>query len=93
MQSMRGGSMARWTQRRKQYQQRRNAFLLLTLSGAIRSADVEVPYFRERRLRKQSGGNSGADLEPHVKQSIWFMDLRKLFSPNASATSRGSKVA
>ena len=89
----RGDAMTRWMQRRKRYQQTRNAFLLLTISGAVRSADVEVPYFRERRLRKQSGGNSGADLEPHVKQSIWFMDLRKLFSPNASATSRGSKVA
>lgn len=85
--------MSQWTQRRKQYQQRRNAFLLLTLSGAIRSADVEVPYFRERRLRRQAEGNSGADLESRVKQSIWLMDLRKLFSHNASATSRGQKVA
>jgi hypothetical protein len=33
--------MTRWTRYRQRYQRRRNAFLLLTLSGAIRQADVE----------------------------------------------------
>jgi hypothetical protein len=73
--------MSRWTQYRDQYRRRRNAFRLLTMSGAIRSADVEVPYFRERRAGEVGrGGNSVADL---AAQSIWSMDLRRLFCSKA----------
>jgi hypothetical protein len=46
----RGDAMSRWMQRRRGYERKRNAFLLLTLSGAVRSADVEIPYSRERRV-------------------------------------------
>jgi hypothetical protein len=68
--------MSRWLLYRKHYQQRRNAFLLLTLSGAIRPADVEVPYCRERRLAKPS--NVVVDPVPKPQQSIWCMDIREL---------------
>ena len=40
--------MSRWALYRQRYQRRRNAFILFTLSGAIRSADVEIAFFRER---------------------------------------------
>ena len=39
--------MSRWTQYLERYERRRNAFLLLTLSGAIRPAEVEAPCFAE----------------------------------------------
>jgi hypothetical protein len=68
--TIRGDAMSRWMQYRERYQQKRNAFLLLTLSGVIRSADVEVPYFRGT----MAGGLGQAE------HSIWSMDLRHLFS-------------
>ena len=40
--------MSRWAQYRERYTRRKNAFLLLTLSGTIRSADAELAYCRER---------------------------------------------
>ena len=76
--------MLGWTERRRKYQQRRNAFRLLTLSGAIRSADVELSYCRETMIptqgnRRHSAGNSIAPGE----HSIWTMDIRELFFKNA----------
>ncbi|HKU51392.1 MAG TPA: hypothetical protein VJQ25_02910, partial [Nitrospira sp.] len=68
--------MTRWLQRRKRYQQTRNAFLLLTISGAVRSADVEVPYCRERRVAMPS--KPVPDTPGKAKPSIWSMDLREL---------------
>ena len=68
--------MTRWMQRRKRYQQTRNAFLLLTISGAVRSAHVEVPYCRERRVAMPS--KAVADALMKAKPSIWSMDLREL---------------
>jgi hypothetical protein len=76
--------MSRWTLYRQRYQRKRNAFLLLTLSGAIRSADVEVPFLRERRFKgSQKEALSTTDALADTKQSIWSMDLRQLFSQNA----------
>ena len=66
--------MSRWTQYRERCQRRRNAFLLLTMSGVIRSADMEVPYFR----REMAGGPAS-----RAEQSIWSLDLRNLFSKKA----------
>jgi hypothetical protein len=43
--------MTRWTRYRVRYQRKRNALLLLTMSGAIRSADVEVPFLRGKALQ------------------------------------------
>jgi hypothetical protein len=34
--------LARWRRYRNQYQRKRNAFLLLTLSGVVRAANVEL---------------------------------------------------
>ena len=87
--------MSRWTQRRKKRQQRRNAFLLLTLSGAIRPADVELPYGRERMLARPGSRRHSADNPmPRGEHSIWTMDLRQLFFKNAyrpmSVTSKNS---
>jgi hypothetical protein len=76
--------MSQWTERRKKYQQRRNAFLLLTLSGAIRSADVELPYCRERMMARPAGPrHSAGNAIPRGEHSIWTMDLRQLFFKNA----------
>ena len=76
--------MSRWTLYRKEYHRRQNALLLLTLSGTIRSGDVEVPYLRETRFRGlRSAGSSTADPVPQVEQSLWSMDLRQIFSKNA----------
>ena len=72
----RGDAISRWMLSRKRYQKRRNAFLLLTLSGAIRPADVELPYCRERRLAKPS--NAGTDAVPEAEPSLWSMDIREL---------------
>jgi len=44
--------VSRWTLYRDRRQRKRNASLLLMLSGAIRSADVELPYF-------ERGANDG----------------------------------
>jgi hypothetical protein len=63
--------MSRWKQRRKRYEQKRNAFLLLTLSGAVRSADVEVPYCRERRLAKASHMVDGHHSAGLSKGVLW----------------------
>ena len=68
--------MTRWMQRRKRYQQTRNAFVLLTISGVVRLADVEVPYCRERRVAKRS--NPVTDPVPNAKPSIWSVDIREL---------------
>ena len=68
--------MSRWMQRRRRYEKKRNAFLLLTLSGAVRSADVEIPYSRERRFAKPS--NVGGHAIPKAEPSIWSMDIREL---------------
>ena len=76
--------MSRWTLYRQRYRQRRNAFLLLTLSGAIRSAEVEVSFLRERRFTgPRKGATSTADALPPAEQTIWSMDLRQLFSKHA----------
>ena len=74
--------MTRWMQRRKRYQQTRNAFLLLTISGAVRSADVEVPYCRERRVAMPS--SAVKDAVAKAKPSIWSMDLRELIFTKAT---------
>lgn len=72
--------MSRWMQYRERYQRKRNAFRLLTMSGAIRSADVEVPYLRETRFKgRRSGGSSTVNPVPQVAQSIWTMDLKQRF--------------
>jgi hypothetical protein len=68
--------MSRWMQGRRRYEKKRNAFLLLTLSGAVRSADVEIPYSRERRFAKQS--NFASNPVPSAEPSIWSMDIREL---------------
>src|SRR5688572_33136724 len=72
----RGDTMSRWMQRRRHYEKKRNAFLLLTLSGAVRSADVEIPYSRERRVAKQS--NFASNPVPSAEPSIWSMDISEL---------------
>jgi hypothetical protein len=78
--------MSRWMLYRQKYQRRRNALLLLTLSGAIRSADVEVSFLRERRFSgPRKGATSTADALPHAGQSIWSMDLRRLFSKHVQS--------
>jgi hypothetical protein len=72
--------MSRWTQYRERYRRKRNAFVLLTVSGVIRSADMEVPFLRETRCSGRGRGlNSSAEAE---HPSIWSMDLRQLFSRN-----------
>ena len=77
--------MSRWTRYRQLKQRKRNAFVLLTMSGAIRSADVEVPFLRETRCSgPRRGLSSTADGIPQAEHpSIWSMDLRQLFSRNA----------
>jgi hypothetical protein len=71
--------MSRWMLYRKRYQRKRNALLLLTLSGSIRPADVEVPYYRERMASEVRGrASSVLDPIPKVERSIWFMDIREL---------------
>jgi hypothetical protein len=84
--------MSRWTEYRNRRQQKRNAFVLLTLSGAIRSADVEIPYLRELRVEKQTTRKLDAVLAPQVKQSICSMDLKDLFSKGNSQR-RGERAA
>ena len=84
--------MSRWAQYRERYTRRKNAFLLLTLSGTIRSADVELAYCRERLAtgtgRRQCSALDGG----REKQSIWAMDLRQLFLKRAyRQPSKGSK--
>jgi hypothetical protein len=69
-------------QRRRGYEKKRNAFLLLTLSGAVRSADVEMPYSRERRFAKQS--NFASNPVPKAEPSIWCMDIKELVFRKAS---------
>jgi hypothetical protein len=73
--------MSRWTLYRKQHQRRQHAFLLLTLSGAIRPAHVEIPYSRERRFAK--GTSPIVDRVETIKPSIWTLDIRELFSKTA----------
>ena len=76
--------MSRWMLYRQRYQRKRNAFLLLTLSGAIRSADVEVSFLRERTCSASpNAAGSTTDPLPYSKPSIWSMDVRQLFSKHA----------
>ena len=82
--TIRGDVVPRWMLNRRLYDRKRNALLLLTLSGAIRSADVEVPFLRERRFR---GSQKAAGFTTHAladtKQSVWSMDLKRFFSQRA----------
>ena len=81
--------MSRWTQYLERYERRRNAFLLLTLSGAIRPAEVEAPCFRGRMADGLGrGATSALDPVPQAEQSIWSMDLRQLFSKKACGQGR-----
>ena len=85
-----GGAMLGWTQRRRKYQQKRNSFLLLTLSGAIRSADVELPYCRNTMMISPgSRKHSAANAKRRGEHSIWTMDLRQFFFKNAASVNVG----
>ena len=64
--------MSRLTLYRERCQGKRNAFLLLTLSGVIRPADVELPAFRDAR-------NAGpvANATPQAEPSAWSISFRQ----------------
>lgn len=68
--------MSGWTQYREQCHRRRNAFLLLMLSGAIRPAHAELPQFRVSGSNGQEGEATSAPnslLQP--EQSRWFRNI------------------
>lgn len=75
----RSPSMSRWMLDREREQQKRNALLLLMLSGVIRPADVGRRYFSEGTTGEQQS-RPGAAVDPITEAvtSIWSMDLKQL---------------
>jgi hypothetical protein len=73
--------MSRWMLYRQRYHRKRNAFLLLTLSGAIRSADVEISFLPDRKCSaSQNRARTTTDPLAQSKPSIWSMHVWQLFS-------------
>ena len=59
-------------------QQKRKVLGLLSLSGVIRTADIEARYFGAERSVGRPGNAAGRPLEANPT-SIWSMDLRALW--------------
>jgi hypothetical protein len=71
--------MSRWTLYRERGQRKWKVLLLLTLSGAIRPADVELRYFGKRTTdAHQCEPSLAADPKPRAGTSIWSMGLKQL---------------
>src|SRR5262245_29034045 len=73
----RGDGMSRRAQYRERWERKRNAFLLLTLSGAIRSADVDLPCCFPERMTAEPQTGSTTDQVPERERSIWAMNFRQ----------------
>jgi hypothetical protein len=69
-------------------QQKRKALSLLSLSGAIRTADIEARYFGAERSVGRPGSAAGRPLEADIT-SIWGMDLRVLLKQTGRRSAGG----
>ena len=72
-------AISQWTRDRKQLQQKRTALTLLTLSGAIRKANVAPRYWGAEKIIYHQP-ITPADHAKETNLSLWQDDLKQAWS-------------